>query len=172
MNDTSVIGSSPWYRSLDRVQWKALVASNLGWTFDGFEVFALILTVGVALRQLLDAGQYPLIPAYAGAVIAISLLGWALGGLIGGVFADYIGRKRTMVLAILAYSLMTGVRFHRTGPPLPCCVFLSGSQSARSGRLGPRLWLSCGRTTRAAEAARSCNADSPSEPFLLPGSGW
>jgi MFS family permease len=109
VNDTSVIRSSPWYRSLNRVQWKALVASNLGWTFDGFEVFALILTVGVALRQLLDAGQYPLIPAYAGAVIAISVLGWAFGGLIGGVLADYIGRKRTMILAILAYSLMTGL---------------------------------------------------------------
>ena len=75
MNHTGVIGSSPWYRSLDRVQWKALVASNLGWTFDGFEVFALILTVGIALRQLLDTAQYPLIPAYAGAVIAITVLG-------------------------------------------------------------------------------------------------
>jgi MFS family permease len=91
------------------VQCRALVASNLGWTFDGFEVFALILTVGVALRELLDAGQYPLILAYAGAVIAITVLGWALGGLIGGVLADYIGRKRTMILAILAYSLMTGL---------------------------------------------------------------
>ena len=109
MNDTSVIRSSPWYRSLNRGQWKALVASNLGWTFDGFEVFALILTVGVALRQLLDTAHYPLIPAYAGAVIAITVLGWAIGGLIGGVLADYIGRKRTMVLAILAYSLMTGL---------------------------------------------------------------
>src|SRR5437588_12018795 len=40
-------GSSPWYRSFNRTQWKALIASNLGWTFDGFEVFALILTIGV-----------------------------------------------------------------------------------------------------------------------------
>src|SRR5215469_6963975 len=100
MSDSARAQALPWYRSLNRGQWKALVASNLGWTFDGFEVFALILTVGVALRQLLDAGQYPLIPAYAGAVIAISVLGWAFGGLIGGVLADYIGRKRTMILAI------------------------------------------------------------------------
>jgi MFS family permease len=42
-------------------------------------------------------------------VIAITLLGWGIGGLIGGVVADYIGRKRTMMLAILAYSLMTGL---------------------------------------------------------------
>jgi MFS family permease len=109
MHDTGIVGSSPWYRSLDRAQWKALVASNLGWTFDGFEVFALVLTVGLALRQLLDASQYPLIPAYAGMIIVITVLGWGIGGLLGGVLADYIGRKRTMTLAILAYSLMTGL---------------------------------------------------------------
>ena len=100
---------SPWYRLLDRAQWKALIASTLGWTFDGFEVFALILTVGVALRQLLDPTQYKLIPAYAGVVIAITVLGWGVGGLLGGVLADYLGRKRTMMLAVLAYSVLTGL---------------------------------------------------------------
>ena len=44
----------PWYRTLSVTQWKTLAASNLGWMFDGYETFALILTVGVALRQLLD----------------------------------------------------------------------------------------------------------------------
>jgi MFS family permease len=107
--ESNIIGSSRWYHSLDRAQWSALLAANLGWTFDGFEVFALILTVGAALRQLLDPAQFPLIPAYAGGVIAITVFGWGLGGLIGGVLADYIGRKRMMILAILAYSLMTGL---------------------------------------------------------------
>jgi MFS family permease len=101
--------SVPWYRSLNRAQWKALVASNLGWTFDGFEVFALILTVGVALHQLLPASEYPRIPVYAGAVIAITVFGWGIGGMLGGVLADYIGRKRSMTLTILAYSLLTGL---------------------------------------------------------------
>jgi len=109
MSEFGTLGHSPWYRSLDRAQWKALIASNLGWTFDGFEVFALILTVGVALRQLLDPSQYSLIPAYAGAVIAITVFGWGLGGLLGGVLADYLGRKRSMTLTILAYSLLTGL---------------------------------------------------------------
>jgi MFS family permease len=109
MHESSAAGSLPWYRSLDQAQWKALIASTLGWTFDGFEVFALILTLSAALRQLLDPAQYPLNPTYAGAVIAITLLGWGIGGLIGGVLADYIGRRRTMMLAILAYSLMTGL---------------------------------------------------------------
>src|SRR5256886_387702 len=109
MSAVGTVGSSPWYRSLDRSQWKALIAANLGWTFDGFEVFALILTVGVALHRLLEPSQSPLIPAYAGAVIAITVFGWAIGGLLGGVLADYLGRKRSMTLTILAYSLLTGI---------------------------------------------------------------
>ena len=109
MSEVGTFETSPWYRSLNRSQWKALVAANLGWTFDGFEVFALILTVGVALHQLLDPSQYPFIPAYAGAVIAITVFGWAIGGLLGGVLADYLGRKRSMTLTILAYSLLTGL---------------------------------------------------------------
>jgi MFS family permease len=109
MRQSNPAGYSSWYRSLNRTQWSALVAATLGWTFDGFEVFALVLTVGVALRQLLNPAQFPLIPAYAGGVIAITVFGWGLGGLIGGVLADYIGRKRMMILAILAYSLMTGL---------------------------------------------------------------
>ena len=99
----------PWYRSLNSQQWKVLVASNLGWLFDGFEIFALFLTVGFALHQLLDPAQYAAIPRYAGYVLATTVCGWATGGVIGGIISDYIGRKRTMILAILAYSLTTGL---------------------------------------------------------------
>src|ERR1700739_950969 len=109
MSAVGTVGSSPWYRSLDRSQWKALIAANLGWTFDGFEVFALILTVGVALHQLLDPSQYPLIPASHGALIVITAFARGLGGLFGGVLAAYLGRKRSMTLTILAYSLLTGL---------------------------------------------------------------
>jgi MFS family permease len=109
MSGSIAAGSLPWYRAVGRAQWKALIASNLGWTFDGFEVFALILTMGAALHQLLDPSQYKLIPAYAGAVIAITVFGWGAGGLLGGILADYIGRKRSMMLTIFAYSLLTGL---------------------------------------------------------------
>jgi MFS family permease len=109
VNQSAGARSSPWYRSLSWAQWKALIASNLGWTFDGFEVFALILTVGAALHQLLSPSEYKYIPAYAGTVIAITVLGWGTGGLLGGILADYIGRKRSMALTILAYSLLTGL---------------------------------------------------------------
>ena len=33
-NVATTAGSAPWYRTLNRNQWKAPVASNLGWTFE------------------------------------------------------------------------------------------------------------------------------------------
>lgn len=98
-----------WYRALNRTQWNTLLASNLGWMFDGFEAYALILTAAVALHQLLPPSQYARIPAYAGAIIATTLSGWAVGGLLAGILADYFGRKQTMIYSILVYSVMTGL---------------------------------------------------------------
>ena len=109
MTTVTAAGAQPWYRSLTATQWKTVFASNLGWTFDGYETFSLILVVGVALRDLLVPAQFAQIPVYAGTVIGITLLGWGIGGVIGGVLADYIGRRRTMIFAILAYSLTTGL---------------------------------------------------------------
>jgi MFS family permease len=109
MSQAVITEEVPWYRLLDRSQWNTLIASNLGWMFDGYETFALVMAVGAALRQLLEPSQYGQIPVYAGTLIALTLLGWGIGGLIGGVLADYLGRKRTMMFAILAYSIMTGL---------------------------------------------------------------
>jgi MFS family permease len=100
---------TPWYKALTPKQWYTLLAANLGWLFDGYETYALLLTVGPAMHSLLDPSQYGQIPAYAGTIVAITLLGWGIGGVCGGVLADYIGRKRTMIYAILAYSLLTGL---------------------------------------------------------------
>ena len=87
MTTATVAGSQPWYRSLNATQWKTVFASNLGWTFDGYETFALILVVGVALHDLLVPAQFGQIPVFAGTVIGITLLGWGIGGVIGGVLA-------------------------------------------------------------------------------------
>jgi MFS family permease len=109
MTTAAVAASEPWYRSLYATQWKTVFASNLGWMFDGYETFSLILVVGVALHDLLAPSQFAQIPAFAGTVIGITLLGWGIGGVLGGVLADYIGRRRTMIFAILAYSITTGL---------------------------------------------------------------
>jgi MFS family permease len=105
----TVATGQAWYKSLTRPQWNVLIASNLGWLFDGFENYALILTAGPALRQLLDAAHHPELPFYIGTTIGINLLGWGIGGMFGGIAADYFGRKRVMMFAIVAYSILTGL---------------------------------------------------------------
>ena len=80
MSNNQAVLSLPWYRSLNRPQWKTLIAANLSWTLDSFEFFALFLTVGFALHQLVAPSQYAAIPRYAGYIIAATLFGWALAG--------------------------------------------------------------------------------------------
>lgn len=105
----SIAAPAPWYRSLNRQQWYTLLAANLGWAFDGYETYALILTMSTAFRQLLPPESLAQIPLYAGVTIAVTLLGWGIGGILGGILSDYLGRQRTLVYAVLAYSLVTGL---------------------------------------------------------------
>jgi len=52
--DEATKAGLPWGAECDAMnatQWKTLLASNLGWVFDSFEAFVLILTVGLAMRQ-------------------------------------------------------------------------------------------------------------------------
>ena len=86
-------GSTSWHAGLTRKHWRILTGSYLGWLFDGYETFALVLVLQAALATLLTAEQTANFPIYAGLVIGITLLGWGLGWLAGGVLADYFGRK-------------------------------------------------------------------------------
>ena len=95
--------------SITAASWRALVASFLGWMFDGYETYALILVAAVALRQLLAPDQLANLPIYIGGLLAVTLVGWATGGIIAGILADYIGRKRMLMLSILWYALFTGL---------------------------------------------------------------
>jgi len=69
-----------------------LAASNLGWPFDRFETYALILTVGPA--PLLEPARHSRIPAYAASVAALALFSWGIGGTGGGVLAEHLDGQR------------------------------------------------------------------------------
>ncbi len=88
---------------------RALLASALGWLFDGYETYALILVGAVAIRDLVAPDQLAQLPLYFGGLTAVTLLGWATGGLVCGVLADYLGRRRTLMLSILLYAAFTGL---------------------------------------------------------------
>ncbi|HYM18441.1 MAG TPA: MFS transporter, partial [Micropepsaceae bacterium] len=101
--------STPWYAGLTAKHWRVLWGSYLGWIFDGYEAFGLIVALPAALHTLLRADQAPNAAIYGGVAIGITLLGWGIGGLAGGVLADYFGRKRMMMLSVFFYALLTGL---------------------------------------------------------------
>jgi MFS family permease len=106
---SEIVAGTSWTSNLDRTQWRALFAANLGWLFDGFETYALILTAGTVLHQLTPAASGSRISFLTGATIALTLLGWGIGGILGGVFADYFGRRRALLLSMVLYAVFTGL---------------------------------------------------------------
>jgi MFS family permease len=90
-----------WTTSISKASWRALAASWLGWMFDGYESWALVLVMGLAVFQLLPSEKLPMASLYTGGLLSGTLLGWAAGGIAAGLLADYIGRKRMLMLSIL-----------------------------------------------------------------------
>ena len=123
----SAAASGPWHRELTSGQWRVLTAAFLGWIFDGYETYALFLAMAPALRQLLEPAQLPDLSSYAGILVAATLVGWATGGVLGGIAADYFGRKRTMMATILTYAVFTGLTgFSQSWVQLAAFRFLTG----------------------------------------------
>ncbi len=102
-------GSFEWTSDLTGRHYKILFAAFLGWIFDGYETYALIVAVAPILQTLLAPSQQASLSFYAGLAVGITLLGWATGGVLGGILADYIGRKRMMIYSVLGYALFTGL---------------------------------------------------------------
>jgi MFS family permease len=82
-----------------------------GWSLDAtdFGLFSLVLRP--AVTELLG-GQPTIadIGRVGGIISTVGLLGWALGGFLFGIIADYIGRVRALAVSILIYSVFTGLQ--------------------------------------------------------------
>jgi MFS family permease len=117
----------PWYREIDGHAWRALLGGSLGWIFDGYETYTLILVAVPALHVLLSARQLPSLAFFQGLAIGLTLLGWAFGGIIWGVITDYIGRRRAMLYSIAMYAVFTGITaFSQTWWQLILFRFITG----------------------------------------------
>ncbi len=99
----------PWYDGLTAKHFRILFASFLGSTFDGYEAYALVVVLPFVLQDILTPAQAGSTAVWAGIAISTTLLGWGIGGLIGGTLADYIGRKRMMLYSVLLYGMFTGL---------------------------------------------------------------
>jgi MFS family permease len=108
---------SRWYAGITRYQWLVLVIASLGWVFDVFEGQIFVASMNEAMPSLLpehvrtlgDAARKGYIAWYNNITFAAFLLGGALGGVVFGIVSDRIGRKKTMSLTIILYSLFTFV---------------------------------------------------------------
>jgi MFS family permease len=105
----AVSARTRWYDGLTATHWRVLRASFLGWIFDGYEAIALVMVLGPMLHSVLSAEQAASSTIYAGLVIGITLLGWGVGGLVGGILADYVGRKRMMLWSVFLYAIFSGL---------------------------------------------------------------
>jgi MFS family permease len=97
-----------WYDGVTRYQWVVLVIASLGWVFDVFEGQIFVASMNEAMPSLVEKtatkGQ---IANYNSIALAAFLVGGALGGIGFGMLSDRIGRKRTLSVTILFYSLFT-----------------------------------------------------------------
>jgi MFS family permease len=105
----TMVGSTRWYSELTVSHAKVLIGSFLGWVFDGYENYAIIVVLGPVLKSLLTPEQFRSPAIWAGLVIGAVLLGWGIGGLVGGILADYIGRKTMMMWSVFLYALLSGL---------------------------------------------------------------
>ncbi|MDA0346762.1 MAG: MFS transporter [Verrucomicrobia bacterium] len=99
-----------WYSGISRYQWIVLIIASLGWVFDVFEGQIFVASMREAMPSLVpestSSGQIAL---YNNIALASFLLGGALGGIFFGMLSDRIGRKKTMTITIVFYSLFTCV---------------------------------------------------------------
>ena len=115
MPENHVMNHTSWRHGLTRYQWLVLLVAWLGWVFDSMDatIYAIVLHPALAelLRTSVAGGPvtHEVIGWYGGLIFSIFLIGWAVGGVLFGIVADYFGRTKTLIITILVYSLFTGL---------------------------------------------------------------
>lgn len=104
-----------WHDGVTSYQWLVLFVAWLGWVFDSMDATIYTIVLHPALEELLGrsagggAVSQELIGWYGGLILSIFLIGWAVGGILFGVAADYFGRTKTLIATILIYAAFTGL---------------------------------------------------------------
>lgn len=99
------------FGAITRYQWLVFAVVWLGWTLDAADFGLYSLVLRPALTELLG-GNPPLnqIGKVGGLLSMMGLLGWAIGGFVFGIYADYVGRVRALATSILIYSVFTAMQ--------------------------------------------------------------
>ena len=87
---------------LGKFHWQLLLIMCLGWAFDAMDTGI----VSFVLPKLMAI--WKLSPAQVGMIGSVGLFGMAIGAMLAGTVADYIGRKKVFAVTLVLYSLGTG----------------------------------------------------------------
>jgi len=104
-NRSGPLGFTPY-------QWLVLFAAWLGWGFDVFDGHLFNYVSPICIPDLLGldpalASTKDEVAFWTGALTALLLVGWGLGGILFGKVTDVLGRTRTLLLTMLTYALAT-----------------------------------------------------------------
>ena len=92
-----------WYRELTGYHWFVLSVASMGWMFDTMAQQLFNLARRPAMAFLMGPGVSSQDISYqASLATTIFLIGWGIGGILGGVLGDRIGRAKTMMITIHA----------------------------------------------------------------------
>jgi MFS family permease len=104
-----------WYHGVTRYQWLVLIIASAGWIFDVYEGQVYNTTREDMLNELVVAEspveKERLKKQLGDVFLGIFLAGGMTGGLIFGMLGDRWGRKPTMIVTILMYSLFSGLTY-------------------------------------------------------------
>lgn len=89
----------PWFREVNREQWRAFLATFLGWVLDGFD-FTILTFIIIDIQR-----SFTIDNALAGALGTVTMFMRLIGGIAAGTAADRWGRKGPLMLSILWFSL-------------------------------------------------------------------
>lgn len=79
-------------------QRRTLLAASMGWALDAFDAMLYSLVLAMLMRDL------GMSKTTAGSLGTLTLLASGIGGVLFGLVADRIGRKRALMASILTYS--------------------------------------------------------------------
>src|SRR4051812_7421336 len=90
-----------WFAALGVKGRRAFRAAFAGYMLDAFDLIVLTLSL-TAIGATFDVGT-----GATGALSTVTLSASAVGGVLGGLLADRIGRARTLMLTVGVYSVFT-----------------------------------------------------------------
>ncbi|MEW6042804.1 MAG: MFS transporter [Thermoproteota archaeon] len=94
---------------LNKQQKSIVLGSWLGWSLDGYDLVLMLLVIPLISSLFFHVGDSTLALASTFAAYLVTLIMRPVGGAFFGNFGDKHGRKKTMVITILGFSIATSV---------------------------------------------------------------